>query len=251
MNVISTAVLLLAGNDPRYADETEHIPYGLLEVDGRTLLQCAIDQLRQGGMKRIIIVTGQRSRSLAALSQTPGVEVIYDALFADFGSMFALRRIAPFIHSFPFLLVESTLLFESRVARLAHGMTSPNGIVVAETNKAVTGILAEATNSRLLALTRSQIPAQARSAGSYLSLGILKISRHLFAEMLAFAVQRTYTDPFLDYVECVNGVAPAVDIRLAVASTHLWSRINSRPDVDWALNHLYPRILQQQQHPSL
>lgn len=246
MNSVPTAVILLAGNDPRYADETERMPYGLYEVDGRTLLQCSVEQLLQTDIKRIIIVTGQRSRSLSLFAHTPGVDVVYDALFADFGSMFALRRIAPLIHTHPFVLVESALLFESSLISLINTMPYPNGVLVSPTVSPINGIVADASNDRLLALSRVSSSAETVPTNGYLSLGIFKLSRHLFAEMLAFAVQRTYTDPFLDYVECINGVASTVDIRLAFTSDYLWSRISSRPDVVWALNHLYPRILQQQ-----
>ena len=227
-------------------DETERIPYGLLDVDGHTLLHSSVERLRQAGFTKIIIVSGQKSKVVSNLAETLGVQLLYDALFADFGSMFALRRLAPLLTSYPFVLVESGIFFESRLALLARTMQPANGVVVSQSVNRSGGIGVEAANNRLLTLAHYNSGSPALGTDTALSSGIYKISRAMYAEMLAFAAQQVYTKPFLDYIDCINGITPAVDIRLVSATHLLWTQVRSRAEMRWALNNLQPRTTRQE-----
>jgi len=249
VNSASTAIILLAGNAPRYMDAAERMPCGLLEVNGLTLLQCAVERLLRSEFTKIIIVTGHWPKHVQNLTQIANVEIMHDVLFADFGSMFALRRIASQLTSYPLVLVESGILFESRLALLAKTMQHANGVVVSSARHRGNGVFTEGINNRLLTLANRMSSRQAVDSNLSRALGIYKISRPMFAEMLAFAAQRTYTDPFLDYIDCIDGVAHTVDIRLEPAPDLLWAQISSRTEMVWALKHLYPRIMQQESQP--
>jgi len=245
---VNTAIILLAGNDPRYIDETERVPCGLLEVNGFTLLQFSVERLLQSGFAQIIVITGQWSRPVQNLAHLAHVKILYDALFADFGSMFALRRVASQLNSYPFVLLESGILFESRLALLAKTMPYANGVVVSNTRSRDSGLLARGVNGRLLILSNEGSgPPAADASNTSQALGVYKISRPMFAEMLTYATQRTYTDPFMDYIDAINGVASTVDVHLVPAPDLLWTQIRSRPEMVWAFNHIYPRIMQQEE----
>ncbi|MFZ1754416.1 MAG: hypothetical protein WBO46_24720 [Caldilineaceae bacterium] len=245
-NSVHTAVLLLAGNHPRHNDEVENLSYGLVEVNGRTLVQCTVEQLVKSGFKKILIVTGQRSKALQIVSENPAVEVMYDALFADFGSMYALRRAVSKIQ-FPFLLIESNILFETRLIQLAQTMAQPNGVLVSTSKQPATSILAEGINNRLLAFAPRGEESNAQQTPSLVSLGIFKISRSMFAHMLAYAVERAYTDPFLDHIDCISGIAHTVDIRMVGEKDMRWTQVGSSGDMTKALNYFYPLFIQQEE----
>ncbi len=66
----------------------------------------------------------------------------------------------------------------------------------------------------------------------------------MFAHMLTFAIDRTYTDPFLDHIDCINGIAHLVDVRVVQESNLIWSHIHSRSDIAWVFRHIQPLITQ-------
>lgn len=249
-NTTTTAVLLLAGNDPRYLDETERTWCALLEVNGHSLLHCAVTRLLQVGFRNVILVTGQTTRAVQAVEQMPGVQVLYDALFADLGSMFALHKAAPLIPSYPFVLVESGLLFDSRLALLARTLPSASGALVSASSKETSTVFAAGVNQRLLGLYTGSVQEMAENAEIFASLGMYKISRQLFAQMLALAAGLAYTHPFLDYVECINEIATQSEISMAPVPDLPWTNVRNRAEAIWALQSLNPHIMRQENHPQ-
>lgn len=241
---VKSALILLAGNHPRHWNESEQAPFGLMEMNGCTLVGHTVDYLLAAGLQKIVIVTGLMSRSLQRLDQHSNVDVVWDPLYADFGSMFAVRQVRSLL-TMPFLLIESNLLYEMRLLELAVGMGPTNGVVVSAGTTHSDRICADAVNGRLLSLFPTTKNASSPAEGELCSLGMFKISRGLFSRMLTFALDRAYTNPFLDHTECINGVAADVDIQLVQEPNLLWAQIQSRADMRWALHHIYPLIIQQ------
>ncbi len=60
------AVLLAAGRGKRLAPHTDRIPKPLLPLNGRPLLEYALDNLRQAGIERVLLVVGYRSNMIRA-----------------------------------------------------------------------------------------------------------------------------------------------------------------------------------------
>lgn len=241
---VKSALILLAGNHPRHWSESEQAPFGLMEINGCTLFGHTVDYLFSMGVTKIVIVTGRMSRSLQRLDQFPNVDVVWDPLYADFGSMYAIRQASALLRM-PFLLIESNLLFERRLLELAVGIEPTNGVVVSQGRSLSQYICAEAVNERLLGLFATRDNAAHKAEGGLCSLGLFKISRDLFSRMLTYALDRAYTNPFLDHTECLNGVAADVEIQLVREPNLLWAQIQSRADMRWALHHVYPLIIQQ------
>lgn len=242
----TTAVILLAGNAPRYQDETERTSSALLEVNGHTLLHCAVARLLHVGFRNVLLVTGQTSKAVEAVEAMPGVKVVHDALFADLGSMFALHRAARFIPSFPFVLVESGLLFDSRLGLLARSLSQPNGALVSPSIRESGTVFAAGVNQRLLGLYAGSAQQMAQNSEICTSLGMYKISRPMFTQMLAQAASLAYTHPFLDYVECINEIATQVEISMVPVANLTWANVRNQSDAVWALKNLNPRIIQQE-----
>lgn len=242
----TTAVILLAGNAPRYQDETERTASALLEINGHTLLHCAVARLLHVGFRNVILVTGQTSKAVEAVEAMPGVKVVHDALFADLGSMFGLHRAARFIPSFPFVLVESGLLFDFRLGLLARSLAQTNGALVSASIRQNDAVFAVGIKQRLLGLYAGSIQQMEQNSEVFTSLGMYKISRPMFTQMLALASGLAYTHPFLDYVECINEIATQVEISMVPVPDLMWANIRNQSDAVWALNSLNPHIIQQE-----
>jgi len=58
------AIILAAGKGVRMGKYTRNLPKGMLEFDGKTLLQWQMESLRAGGVNRIVVVTGYQSEKI-------------------------------------------------------------------------------------------------------------------------------------------------------------------------------------------
>lgn len=241
---IESALILLAGNHPRHWDEIEQIPFGLMDFDGCTLVGNTVRRLLSMGLKKIVIVTSRMSRTLQWLDRHPNVHVAWDPLYADFGAMFAIRQVSQMLLT-PFLLIESNLLYEQKLLQMAVQLEPDNAVIVSKKRSPAAAIVAQAIEGRLLNLSQAEESVSATAVPTVVSLGMFKISRKLFAHMLTYAADRSYTNPFLDHTDCINAVSSEVDIRIVQEPNLLWARIQSQMDRNWALRHIFPLIIQQ------
>ena len=114
---ISTAVILAAGMGIRLRNVTGLFPKGLLEIGGKSLIHRSLENLKNEGIDRAVIVTGfQESlyhEHLQQQADIPELEFVHSRQFEESGSMHSLFVAKNFLQE-DFLLLESDLLYESR-----------------------------------------------------------------------------------------------------------------------------------------
>ena len=74
-----TAVILAAGRGSRLLSLTDDRPKGLVEVDGRALVEWQLDALRAGGVDSLAMVTGYRQQDFDRFA----IRTLYNARWAE------------------------------------------------------------------------------------------------------------------------------------------------------------------------
>ena len=88
MTVPATAMVLAAGLGTRLRPLTETLPKPLIEIDGRTLLDHALDRLVQAGVERAVVNTHYKPAMVAAqlgLRRRPRIEISQEAELLETG----------------------------------------------------------------------------------------------------------------------------------------------------------------------
>lgn len=92
---IDNAVILAAGMSTRFVPLNFEMPKGLLEVKGETLIERQICQLREKGIKEIIIVVGYMKEKFEFLCEKYGVKLVETYDFEqknNYASVFAAKE---------------------------------------------------------------------------------------------------------------------------------------------------------------
>ncbi len=127
---ITTAVLLAAGTGTRLQPLTLDAPKCLTEVGGIPILQRLIENLREQGFKRLVIVTGHLGDRIEEYLELHAADLQIDYVFnPDYrttNNIYSLWLARTQIRE-PFLLVESDLVFETS---MLDNMLEPNKMAV-------------------------------------------------------------------------------------------------------------------------
>ena len=130
-NRISTALLLAAGTGSRLFPLTKNSPKCLTLVNGKSMLERLVNNLKNQGFKRLVIVTGYEKECimdfLGAKSGDLTIEYIYSPLYRTTNNIYSLWMARNIINE-PFVLFESDLVINTS---LLDEMVYPDKIAVA------------------------------------------------------------------------------------------------------------------------
>ena len=130
-NRITTALLLAAGIGNRLLPLTQNSPKCLTLVNDKSILERLINNLKNQGFKRLVIVTGYKKECIMDyLGKKSGdicIEYVHSPLYKTTNNIYSLWMIRNIINE-PFVLFESDLVFNST---LLDDMVYPNRMAVA------------------------------------------------------------------------------------------------------------------------
>ena len=73
---VDNAIIMAAGISPRFAPISYELPKGLLKVNGEILIERQIEQLREAGIKEIVVVVGYMKERLFYLEDKYNVKIL-------------------------------------------------------------------------------------------------------------------------------------------------------------------------------
>ncbi len=130
---ITTALLLAAGTGSRLQPLTKAAPKCLTEVNGVSILERLIDNLRAQGFTRLVVGIGhlgdQIQDFLSAYASDLQIDYVFNPDYATTNNLYSLWLARAQITE-SFMLVESDLVFESE---LLDGMLRPDKMAISET----------------------------------------------------------------------------------------------------------------------
>ena len=151
-SIISTAVILAAGNSTRLSPFTNDLPKCLIEVNGIPILCQTIDSLRKYEFKKIILVVGYLADKIIKVVQNTErwrdlkIEFVFNESYSTTNNIYSLWLIRNLIKE-SFVLLESDLVFDSF---LLEKILVANRIAIADYNPAMTGTTVKLNNSGLV-----------------------------------------------------------------------------------------------------
>ena len=129
---ITTALLLAAGTGSRLQPLTKAAPKCLTEVNGVSILERLISNLRNQGFKRLVVVIGhlgdQIQDFLSEYASDLQIDYVFNPDYATTNNLYSLWLARQQITE-SFLLVESDLIFDFE---LLDGMLSPDKMAISE-----------------------------------------------------------------------------------------------------------------------
>jgi choline kinase len=129
---ITTALLLAAGLGCRLNPLTKRIPKCLTAVNGITILERLVVNLKQIGIRRLVVVTGHGEQYIRDFLGTETgdlkIEYVFSSLYKETNNIYSLWLARKVINE-QFLIVESDLVFDKS---LLNAMLTSNKIAVAK-----------------------------------------------------------------------------------------------------------------------
>ena len=240
--MISSAVILAAGQGQRLRDEVRDHPKGFLRLGARPIIDESVGRLAAAGIRDVVIVTGfahahyeEFARSHAGLVRT-----VHNPEFARSGSMYSLYCARQLVDG-PFLLLESDLVYEPRALRVLLEHPAPDAILLSGPTGAGDEVFVEARDGRLVNMSKHRGSLGPGVAGEL--VGISKISADLFGVMQRVAAAAFAKSLDFDYeTDCLVAAAAERPIACPVVPDLLWGEIDDPAHLRRVRHLIYPRI---------
>ena len=178
-------MVLAAGLGTRLRPITESVPKPLIEIDGRTLLDHAIDRLVAAGVERVVVNVHYKAELITAQlarRDHPQIEISHEAELLDTGG--AVARALPLLEDV-FFVVNSDVFWldgkDSALHRLAAGFDPKRTDAALLLQRTVTAVGYEGSGDYLIDPSGKPHRRREREVAPFLFAGIQLLHRRIFA----------------------------------------------------------------------
>jgi 2-aminoethylphosphonate-pyruvate transaminase len=216
----------------------DEAPKGLLEIEGKAIIQQSIENLICAGINSILLVIGYLAPLYRSFFKDYSeIKLIENTDYAKTGSMHSFFLARDFIEN-DFLLLESDLIYEKRaldeLTRIEHrncilisGYTHHGDEVYAYGNE----------NNHLISLSKSH---HENPVGEL--VGISRISQELFKAACDY-YEKNITTPFnYNYEDCLTALSESHPIHLHKVEDLIWCEIDDDKQYNIAINQVFPEL---------
>lgn len=129
------AIMLAAGMGRRMGKYTEEHTKCMMTVGGRTLLERTVEALRQAGIKKLVMIIGYQAEVLRSFIAEKNfdieIEYVYNYEYATTNNIYSLYLAREYLRKDDTILIESDLIYDSRIISDLVNSPLPNLAVVA------------------------------------------------------------------------------------------------------------------------
>ena len=233
------AIILAAGRGTRLRPLTDHVPKCLVQVQGKPLLQYALESLDRAGIQHCVIVVGylweQVQRQFGSRFRNMHLTYIMNKRFLETNNLYSLWLARQEMDDDIFLL-EGDLLFEEDLLLDLSQSPHSDVAVVDRFQPSMDGTLIMAEGGMTTSMVlKSEQPPGFDYHDAFKTVNIYKLSRatmtHQFLPTLDRYVAQSLTDQFYE-VALAHLVAQG-DLQLAVHLTgaRQWMEIDTEEDL--------------------
>ncbi len=241
------ALILAAGRAVRLGNLGVERPKGLLEIEGRSLLDYSLDNLVNRGVTNITIVTGHCDgmihRHLGTRYRGVPIRYAFNPHYESTGSVLSLLIGAPHVIGSRFLVVESDILYHPGFIDAAMG-TSESTLLVADQSGSGDEVFICATEDGYLDfLGKAAAPElRARSVGEY--AGIALLSDQLLSSYCEEARKLNANGQAKGHYEELLYELACNGFRMGVrhCPSLPWTEVDTQEDLERAKTEIYPRL---------
>lgn len=130
------AIILAAGMGKRLGKYTQDGTKCMVQVNGRSLIERALEALEGVGIKRVVLVVGYRAERLRSFleGKFPGLDIVYvvNEIYATTNNIYSLWLAREYLAADDTLLLESDLIFQRRILEKLLADEEPNLAVVSK-----------------------------------------------------------------------------------------------------------------------
>ncbi|MDR0321276.1 MAG: aminotransferase class I/II-fold pyridoxal phosphate-dependent enzyme [Treponema sp.] len=195
------AIILAAGMGNRLGKYTKDNTKCMLPINGKTLAEHALDALNDAGIRKCIIVVGYKKENLIAFlgNRYKNVDIIYvsNDIYDKTNNIYSLYLAKEYLLQDDTLLLESDLIFESRIIQEMINDANPTIAAVASFESWMDGTVVKLTEDKnISAFIPKKMFNFDESSSYYKTVNIYKFSRDF--------LKNTYV-PFLEAYSCAMG----------------------------------------------
>lgn len=245
MSRIDAALFLAAGRGVRLGPRGHLIPKGFLELDGITLVERAVGQLRAAGIEEIVVVTGHLAGHYEALAERlgGGVRTVFNPDYARLGSGHSL---AVGLAATPgeVLVLESDLVWEGRALEAVRDAEGDSVLLVSGETASGDEVWVwadpEAPAPRLGGMSKQRRHRPEAAWGEL--VGLTRIGPALRPVLAAEIARATAEKPLVDYETCLVGACRTAPVELVRIEDLAWSEIDDEGMYARVVAEVWPRI---------
>ena len=239
--MIKTAVILAAGCGERLDKAIKQDkPKGFVELEGLSLIERSINNLKSVGISKIIIGTGYLSSYYESLVDNRLIFCVKNNSYANSGSFYTLYNLRYYLNA-DFLLLESDLLYEKNALHIL--MNDIKKDVILSSGKTSSGdeVFIEVGEKNLL-VNISKNQSDLSDVYSEL-VGISKISLDTYKMLLEWGMKNLNKAKKIDYENALVEIANKRKIYVKKVDDLIWAEIDTKEHYKRVLDHIYPKLL--------
>jgi histidinol-phosphate/aromatic aminotransferase/cobyric acid decarboxylase-like protein/choline kinase len=237
------AVILAAGMGSRLGKYTQNNTKCMLSINGRTLIERALDALDMAGIKKCILVVGYQKKNLMDFvgNKYKNIDIVYIAndIYNKTNNIYSLALAKNYLLRDDTLLLESDLIFEDRLIRDLLADPEPTLAAVARYESWMDGTVVQISGDNIIA---NFIPRKFFNYDEketyYKTVNIYKFSKDfLRTTYVPFLEAYTQTMGNNEYYEQVLRVITTLDkneLKAFIMGDQKWYEIDDAQDKDIA-----------------
>lgn len=241
------AVILAAGIGERLKPITNTIPKGLIEIEGKPLLEYSLEALKQNGIKEVVITIGFLEEAIRQKfgREYNGLKISYvsNKEYSKTGSMYSFSMTRELIDD-DIILLESDLLYERKAIKVLLDSDRRDAILVANLSGSGDEVyICVDDDQRIIDLGKNIADKNMKNAIGEL-VGISRLSRSFLTKLFEKA-EADYEKGELNYhyEVCVFAISKLDNPVYAILCKDLaWIEIDNENDLKRAKEQIYARI---------
>jgi histidinol-phosphate/aromatic aminotransferase/cobyric acid decarboxylase-like protein/choline kinase len=237
------AVILAAGMGNRLGKYTKNNTKCMLPINGRTLIERALDALDQGGIRKCVIVAGYQKDNLmgfiGARYKQVAVTYVSNDIYHKTNNIYSLYLAKNHLEQDDTLLLESDLIFENALITDVLNNPEPTLAVVAPYEAWMDGTMALVSKENLVTqlIPRRLFDYQQKDS-YYKTVNIYKFSktflRQVYIPFLEAYTKAMGTNEYYEQVLRVIATLDKHDLKALIIKNRKWYEIDDVQDKDIA-----------------
>ena len=233
------AIILVAGMGDRLGHLTSDTPKCLIEVNGRTILEHALECLNKTGIQECVLVVGHLAEKIKRRvgNNFEGIKIIYvtNEIFEKTGNIYSLWLAEKYLRD-DIILLERDIFFESEVIEKLCKRGSPDVVVVDDYTEYMDGTAVVANDEKAVEMIlKKEQDDDFQYGGKLKTVNIYKFSmkfmENCFIPTLNSYIEDGYLNEFYELV--ISKVIKSNKIQIPVLSVNglKWFEIDTYEDL--------------------
>ena len=239
------ALMLAAGKGARLGKYTRNNTKCMLEVNGKTLLERAIDSLHEANIDKFIIVLGYKKENVINFIKEKGLDkkinitYVYNDIYDTTNNIYSLYLAKEYLKSDDTILLESDIIYDKSIIKKLVDSNYESAAVVAKYNEWMDGTVVTLNKSNVIKNFIEKKDFDYKDVSSYYkTVNIYKFSKD-FSNRFYLPFLESYIKCYgnNDYYELVlKVIANLKEVKLYgyILNNELWYEIDDCQDLDIA-----------------